>query len=296
MTLTHSPRELWRQNPHVDPDRRAIWDMLVLRDIDAYFASDWSAVEDDFIADGFFGIDAGGSADPDQWSPRFNTLAAYRDEWLRQAQADLGTVDLDLAARALHAATNLDSIDINGDFAVAHKVFDGHLPRRNGDSVRLDWRTEYFCRREADGRWRIAGFVGYMARGSAGNRAFRVAAHDQHVTAGPYSPVVETPAGARIFVISGQAPLDRAGNVIGDTIEDQARVTLANCAEQLAAAGVGLSDVFKVTVYLTDLGNWQRFNTIYREIMPTPYPARTAVETGLLPKFLVEIEMWAARP
>src|SRR3546814_10073494 len=106
--------------------------------------------------------------------------------------------------------------------------------------------------------------------------AFRSAAAEQHVTAGPYTPVVETRAGARIFVISGQAPVNRRGEVVGRTIEEQSRVTLDNCRAQLEAAGVSLSDVFKATVYLTDLANWSAFNTVYREYMREPYPARTA--------------------
>jgi len=280
--------------PADDPDRREIWTMLVTRDIAAFLAGDWSAVEDDFAA-GFFGVDANRSADPDQWRPRFDTLTAYRDEWLRQAAATADSADLPNAARALHAATTLTRIDVTGDLAIAHKKFHGFMPLRNGGADFLNWRTQYVCRREG-GRWRIAGFIGYMAHAQGGGGAFRVAASTQHRTAGPYTPVVETRGGARLLVISGQAPVDDDGRVIGDTIEDQTRVTLANCRTQLEAAGSSLADVFKVTVYLTDLADWGRFNMVYREFMAEPYPARTAVQTGLLPGFQVEIEMWATKP
>ena len=117
---------------------------------------------------------------------------------------------------------------------------------------------------------------------------------EQHVTAGPYSPVLRIRHDSDLVVISGQAPLDLSGAVIGDTIEEQARVTLENCRKQLAAAGVDLADVFKVNVYMTDLADWPRFNIVYREIMPQPFPARTAIGCALLDGFLVEIEMWAA--
>jgi 2-iminobutanoate/2-iminopropanoate deaminase len=116
----------------------------------------------------------------------------------------------------------------------------------------------------------------------------------QHATAGPYSPVLRISRDADIVVISGQAPLDLAGRVIGNTIEEQARVTLENCRNQLAAAGADFSSVFNVNVYLTDLADWPRFNSVYRELMPQPYPARTAIGCTLLDGFLVEIEMWAA--
>ena len=281
--------------PADDPDRRAIWTMLVERDIDAFLNQNWASIESDFVSDGFFGIDARGGGDADQWRPRFDTLTAYRDEWLRQAAETVASADLDRACDALHQATDLSRIDINGNLAIAQKKFDGFMPMRDGSAAPLNWRTQYFCRR-VSGTWQIAGFIGYMAYGGRRAPAFRAAATDQHVTAGPYTPVVETAAGARLFVISGQAPVDRNGDVIGATIEEQSRATLDNCRDQLAAAGASLADVFKVTVYLTDLGHWHRFNAVYQDDMRPPYPARTAIEAGLLPGFLVEIEMWAVKP
>lgn len=116
----------------------------------------------------------------------------------------------------------------------------------------------------------------------------------QHVTAGPYSPVLEIDA-QRLVVISGQVAVDRDGTIIGSTVEEQTRATLQNCANQLASAGCTLRDVFKANVYLADLGDWSRFNAVYAEIMREPLPVRTAVQAVLLPGFLVEIEMWAVK-
>ena len=116
----------------------------------------------------------------------------------------------------------------------------------------------------------------------------------QHVTAGPYSPVLEVDA-RRLVVISGQVAVDYEGHVIGATIEEQTRATLANCASHLASAGCTLADVFKVNIYLSDLGHWTRFNAIYEELMPPLLPVRTAVQAILLPGFLIEIEMWAVK-
>jgi 2-iminobutanoate/2-iminopropanoate deaminase len=116
----------------------------------------------------------------------------------------------------------------------------------------------------------------------------------QHATAGPYSPVLEIDA-RRLVVISGQVAVDVNGKVIGSTIEEQTRATLNNCATQLASAACTLGDVFKVNIYLTDLGHWARFNAIYEEMMTEPLPVRTAVQAVLLPGFLVEIEMWAVK-
>jgi 2-iminobutanoate/2-iminopropanoate deaminase len=116
----------------------------------------------------------------------------------------------------------------------------------------------------------------------------------QHATAGPYSPVLEIDA-QRLVVISGQVAVDLDGRIIGGTIEEQTRATLGNCTDCLASAGCTLGDVFKVNIYLADLGHWTRFNEIYQEVMPEPLPVRTAVQAILLPGFLVEIEMWAVK-
>lgn len=116
----------------------------------------------------------------------------------------------------------------------------------------------------------------------------------QHKTAGPYSPVLEIQAGT-LVVISGQVALDLDGNVVGATIEEQTRQTLSNCRRLLESAGCTLLDVFKVNAFLADLNEWERFNAVYRQIMPEPWPVRTTVGVRLLDGFLVELEMWAAK-
>lgn len=116
----------------------------------------------------------------------------------------------------------------------------------------------------------------------------------QHMTAGPYSPVLEVDA-RHLVVLSGQVAVDPEGRVVGVTIEEQTAATLRNCANHLAAAGCTLADVFKVNIYLADLADWSRFNTVYEQLMEEPLPARTAIQAVLLPGFLVEIEMWAVK-
>ena len=116
----------------------------------------------------------------------------------------------------------------------------------------------------------------------------------QHSTAGPYSPVLEVQAD-RLLVISGQVALDMAGNIIGETIEEQTRQTLANCRRLLESAGCTFADVFKVNAYMADLNEWDRFNAVYMEAFPEPRPVRTTIGAKLLRTFLIEIEMWAAK-
>ena len=60
------------QNPFPRPTaaRHAIWEMLVPRDIDAFLAADWSMVADDFVEEGFIGIDGQTRGQPRQMAPR----------------------------------------------------------------------------------------------------------------------------------------------------------------------------------------------------------------------------------
>ena len=151
--------------PPADADRHAIWQMLVARDIDALVSADWSAVAGDFIAGNFTGISGHFQPDPQGYTLAFPTLAAYRTEWLRQAQdfvaaRNAGTFAGD-PRDAIFAATRLEEIEITGEAALVRKKFDGHLPKSDGSAERMNWQTLYICRRE-DGRWKIAGFLGYL--------------------------------------------------------------------------------------------------------------------------------------
>ena len=280
-----------------DPDRAAIWDMLVYRDIDAYLAVDWDAVADDFVTDEFFGIDACKSRNADLWKPLFSSLDAYRNTWIGQARETRKNADPDKIRAALFALTTLTQIDIDGSFAIAHKKFDGTLPNRDGSPDRLQWQTHYYCKKVA-AAWKIRGFTGYMPNplhAVVGGTAKQMPDSEQHAAAGPYSPVVSVSSYSSLIVISVQAPLDPHGNVVGDTIEEQTRHTLMNCETQLRAAGAGFADVFKVNVCLRDIKEWARFNSIYAAMMVRPFPARTTVQARLpIDGFRVEIEMWAA--
>ena len=280
-----------------DLDRHELWTMLVERDIAAFVAGDWETVAGDFAVAEFSAVDAGGQSDPDRWSLSFATLADYRASWL--AQSEQFRRNYDEPAGVLYAATTLDHIEVVGERALAHKTFDGWAVSRSGRRSRLAWKTIYQCRRDG-GRWRISGFIGYLPLDAAPVPAPRSSAavtapdSSQHTTAGAYSPVLRVEA-AQLVVISGQAALDRDGNVITHDVSGQTIETLASCERQLAAAGAALDDVFKVNVYLADIADWAAFDTAYRSVMAgRPLPVRTAVGVALLPGLVVEIEMWAA--
>ena len=104
--------------------------------------------------------------------------------------------------------------------------------------------------------------------------------------AGAYSPAVR--AGGFVFV-SGQVPRDPVtGALVGDDVESQTRQVIANVQRVLEAAGASLSDVVSIVAYLADIGDWGRFNAVYKELMPQPYPTRTALGANLH-GFMVEI-------
>jgi 2-iminobutanoate/2-iminopropanoate deaminase len=83
-----------------------------------------------------------------------------------------------------------------------------------------------------------------------------------------------------------------SGELAGDDIESQTVQVIGNVKRCLEAAGASLSDVVSITVYLADIDDWGRFNTAYKELMPTPYPSRTALGASLR-GILVEVSATA---
>jgi len=149
------------QNPFDDTDRRAIWDMLVPRDIDAFLSTDWTAIAGDFMEANFTGLSGHFQPDPQGFTLAFPDLAAYRAEWLRQAR-DFAAQDFAGDPRAdIFAATRLEEVEITGDTALVRKKFDGHLHLADGRVDRMNWQTLYWCRKDGT-RWKIAGFLGYL--------------------------------------------------------------------------------------------------------------------------------------
>ena len=112
---------------------------------------------------------------------------------------------------------------------------------------------------------------------------------------GPYSQAVK--ADGWLFA-SGQIPLDsQTGKMAEAGTRVQTRRVLDNLAMVLKAAGAGLDDVVKTTVFLTDLANFPEMNEEYGRYFPQAPPARSTVQVSRLPKdSLVEIECVARLP
>jgi len=80
-------------------------------------------------------------------------------------------------------------------------------------------------------------------------------------------------------------------------VETQIRNTLSRLKTALENAGTSFENVVKATVYLTDLGDRERYlNKIWRETFPENPPSRTCVQAGLAPGTFVEIELVAVIP
>tara|TARA_B100000965_G_scaffold373304_1_gene363648 strand:- start:175 stop:561 length:387 start_codon:yes stop_codon:yes gene_type:complete len=106
---------------------------------------------------------------------------------------------------------------------------------------------------------------------------------------GPYSQAVKT---GNLIFISGQVPINpETGDVVSGSIEDQADQVIENIRNICEAAGHNLGDIVKISIFLTDLGNFSIVNEVMKKHFSEPYPARATIEVSGLPLGVdVEIE------
>ena len=110
---------------------------------------------------------------------------------------------------------------------------------------------------------------------------------------GPYSQAIESEG---LIFCSGQVPLTPAGDLISGTIAEETRQCLTNLSHVLEAAGASMSDVVKVTAFLTNMDDFVEFNGAYEEFFAQTKPARATVGVAALPKGArVEVECIARR-
>ena len=96
-----------------------------------------------------------------------------------------------------------------------------------------------------------------------------------------------------LVIVSGQAAIDQDGHIVGvGDFDAQAEQVFRNLTRVLAAAGSGLDRVVKVTIYLTDMGNFPKIVDLRGTWFTPPYPADTIVEVSslALPGLEIEIE------
>ena len=114
---------------------------------------------------------------------------------------------------------------------------------------------------------------------------------------GPYSQALSVSAEAGLVFVSGAIPIvPETGQLAPGGMEEQTAQVMKNIEAVLHAAGLGLSDVVKTTVYLADLSLFEAMNCVYAGFFTEPYPARATVEVSKLPKGVaVEIDAIAVR-
>lgn len=110
---------------------------------------------------------------------------------------------------------------------------------------------------------------------------------------GPYSQGIRT---GRFLFCSGQIPLDpKSGEIVSGDIATQTRRVMDNISGLLRTEGLSFDHIVKTTIFLTDLGNFQKVNEVYGSYFRQHPPARSTVEVSALPKGAdVEIEVIAA--
>ena len=103
----------------------------------------------------------------------------------------------------------------------------------------------------------------------------------------PFSPAVRV---GDVIYVSGQASVDAAGKIVPDTFDGEFRRSVENLRKVLETAGSDLQHVVQTRNYVRDPANVARYNELYREYFPAPYPARTTITNCLPPTLHYEIE------
>jgi 2-iminobutanoate/2-iminopropanoate deaminase len=116
---------------------------------------------------------------------------------------------------------------------------------------------------------------------------------------GVFSQAVLVTAGSRLLFMSGLVSRDKAGEVVGSgEAGPQTRQILENMIALLAEVGASLDDLVKVTIFVTDIGDYSAINEVRREYFHRDPPASSLVQVVALadPRFCVEIEGLAVVP
>jgi 2-iminobutanoate/2-iminopropanoate deaminase len=117
----------------------------------------------------------------------------------------------------------------------------------------------------------------------------RIQTENAPAAIGPYSQAIK--AGGFVFV-SGQVGFDpQTGQFVAGGVAEQTERVLKNLQAVLEAAGSGLDQVVKTTVFLADMKDFAEMNEVYGRFFPEPPPARATVAAAGLPRDArVEIE------
>lgn len=110
---------------------------------------------------------------------------------------------------------------------------------------------------------------------------------------GPYSQAIEVNG---MVYTSGIIPVVPESGEIADGSAAQAKQALLNLSNLLKAAGTGMENVIKTTVFIKNMNDFGAINEVYETFFEGVYPARSCVEVARLPKdVMIEIEAVAIK-
>lgn len=118
----------------------------------------------------------------------------------------------------------------------------------------------------------------------------KIQPENQPIPKGHYSPAIEFNG---LIFVSGQLPIDNeTGKVETGAIEKQTKLALRNVEAVLLAGNSDLNHVLQMTIYISDINDWEKVNEVYRQILGEHKPARAIVPVKEL-HFGTKIEIQA---
>jgi len=105
---------------------------------------------------------------------------------------------------------------------------------------------------------------------------------------GPYSQAIQW--GDVVFISGQVAFIPATGELNNNTFENEVNQVIDNLDAICKEAGGGLDNILKLSIFLTDLSNFDAVNNLMKERFSEPFPARSTIEVSRLPKD-VNVEM-----
>ena len=107
-----------------------------------------------------------------------------------------------------------------------------------------------------------------------------IATKEAPAAVGPYSQAIRS---GNTLYVSGQVPINPETGKMPEPIEEQAKQCLNNIAAILTAAGLGMENVVRCGIFMTNLDDFKTVNEIYASFFSGDYPARATVQVARLP-------------
>lgn len=107
----------------------------------------------------------------------------------------------------------------------------------------------------------------------------------------PKAPYSQAIVAGQFLFLSGQGPVDSAGQIVKGDVQIQARKTMENIKTLLEQAGSSMKNILKVSIFLVNMDHYGTVNEVYSQFFAKEPPARTCVQVSRLPgDILVEMD------